>query len=190
VGIAGWLLGLAVGDLHRPPNAVDAIVSPTGPASPGARPAAALDLSKVTIRDFDPAGDRQENPDQIRNAVDGFPNTAWSTSRYRTARFGGIKSGVGLLLDLGSPHAIHAVEVALTAPGAKVELRVTDTPPGTGADAADAFRLVAASLDGHLVASLQPTGGAVQARFLLIWITSLPKEGDGYRVGISELRVT
>lgn len=187
VGVAGWFAGLAVGDLHRPANAVDAIVSPTG--GPSARPAAAVDLSKLAIRDFDPAGDHQENPDQVRNAVDGFPNTTWSTSRYKTERFGGIKNGVGLLLDLGTVRPVHAVQVGFSAAGAKVELRVSDTPPGSTKTAADAMKLVAASLDGKLVASLQPTG-AVQARYVLIWITSLPKEEGGYRVGISELRVT
>lgn len=189
VGIAGWLLGLAVGDLPRKATAVDAIVSPTGGPSPGARPVLSLDLTKVVVRDFDPAGDRQENPDQIRNALDGFPNTTWSTSTYRTERFGGIKGGVGLLLDLGAVRPINRVEVGFSAPGAKVELRVSDTPPGTDKDAADRVRLVAAALDGKLVGSLRPPAGT-RARYLLIWITSLPKDGGGYRVGISELRIT
>lgn len=189
VGLIGWNLGLSVGDLHRPAGAVDAIISPTSGASGGAKPAPALDLSKVAVRDFDPEGDRQENPDQVRNAVDGFPNTAWSTSRYKSERFGGIKSGVGLLVDLGAVRPVHSVGVGFTAAGAKVELRVSDTPPTAARNAADGFRLVAASLDGKLVATLQPAAG-LQARYLLIWITSLPKEGDGYRVGISELRIT
>ena len=44
-------------------------------------------------------------------------------------------------------------------------------------------------MDGKQVASLTPTA-ALQARYLVVWITTLPKEGDGYRVGVSELRIT
>ena len=189
VGVAGWLLGLAVGDLRRPANAVDAIVSPTAGPSSGTRPVVAFDLSKVVIRDFDPAGDGSENADQVRNAVDGFPNTTWSTSRYKTARFGGIKGGVGLLLDLGSVRMVRSVEVGFSAPGANVELRASETPPPPGKAAVDGMRLVAAAVDGKQVASLQPAN-AFRARYLVVWITSLPKDGDGYRVGVSELRIT
>lgn len=189
VGVIGWLLGLAVGNLERPANAVDAIVSPTSGPSAGSKPGVALDLSKVVIRDFDPAGDGEENPDQVRNATDGFPNTTWVTSRYKTARFGGIKSGVGLLIDLGSQRSIHAVEVGFSARGAKVELHASPTPPTTDKTAVDRMPLVAAAVDGKQVASLTPTAG-LQARYLVVWITTLPKEGGGYRVGISELRIT
>jgi hypothetical protein len=185
VGITGWLLGLAVGDLPRRTNGVDAIVSTTSAPSPGGRATVALDLSKVAIRDFDPEGDKQENPDQVHNAVDGVPITTWATSLYRTATFGGLKQGVGLLLDLGKLNDLHTVQVGFSAPGAAVELRVSqDTPT----DAAG-MQTVAAASAGPQVTSLTPTAGT-KARYVLIWITSLPKDGSGYRVGISELRVT
>jgi len=185
VGIGGWLAGLAVGDLPRRTNGVDAIVNATEAPSPGATASVAIDLSKAVVRDFDPAGDRQENPDKVRNAVDGFADTTWPTSRYRSATFGGLKQGVGLLIDLGKVTALHSVQVGFSATGAAVELRVSDTPPGD----ANSLRTVAAARDGKLVATLRPAPGT-RARFLLVWITSLPKDGDGYRVGISELRVT
>lgn len=186
VGIGGWMLGLAVGDLRRPANAVDAIVSTAAP-SPG-QSGAPLSLAKVRIRDFDPAGDRQENAEQVRNAIDGFPNTTWSTSRYRSATFGGLKGGVGLLLDLGSVRSLKQVQVGFSAPGAKVELRVADLPPPDNAMAANALRTVATADKGDQVATLRPAAGTV-GRYLLIWITGLPKDGDGYRVGVSELRI-
>ncbi|MCW2599310.1 MAG: serine/threonine protein kinase [Frankiales bacterium] len=188
VGIAGWLLGLAVGDLPRRASGVDAIVSTTAgpsPGAPGGRPAAALDLSRVAIRDFDPEGDKQENPDQVRNAVDGVPGTAWATDLYRTATFGGLKQGVGLLLDLGKVTRLHTVQVGFSAPGAHMQLRVSKDPP---TDAAS-LQSVAAANGGGQVATLTPTAGTT-ARYVLIWLTSLPKDGSGYRIGISELRIT
>ena len=107
VGITGWLLGLAVGQLDRRPNGVDAIVSTTEAPTPGVILAKPLDLSKVVVRDFDPGGDKQENADQVRNAVDGFPDTAWSTSRYKTADFGGLKGGAARAAKLAPRERTH-----------------------------------------------------------------------------------
>jgi serine/threonine protein kinase len=185
-GIGGWMLGLAVGDLRRPANAVDAIVSTAAPDAGQSN--APYNLRQVRIRDFDPAGDRQENADQVRNAVDGFPNTTWSTSRYRSSTFGGLKSGVGLLVDLGSVRRLSEVQVGFSARGARVELRVSDNAPPDNPFGANAMRTVAAATKGDQVATLRPANGTV-GRYVLIWITGLPKDGDGYRVGVSELRI-
>lgn len=185
VGIAGWLLGLAVGDLPRRANGVDAIVSTTTAPTPGAQPVRAVDLAQVPVRDFDPDGDQQENPDQVRNAVDGVPSTAWATDLYRTALFGGLKPGVGLLLDLGKVTDVHALQVGFSATGASVELRTSIDAPADE----KAMQVVAADRAGDQVATLTPAPGT-KARYLLVWITALPRDGDGYRVGVSELRLT
>ena len=188
IGTGGWLLGLAVGELPRRDGAVDNVVSTgSSPPSPGAsRPAppVPVDLTKVAVRDFDPPpGDGQESSDKVRNATDGDPSTAWATSRYTTSGFGGLKQGVGLLVDLGAARTLTKVEVALTAPGAGLELRVADTPGST----ADAFRVVARAADAGRVANLIPAGGE-RGRYWLVWLTALPPDGNGYREGISELR--
>lgn len=184
VGVVGWLVGLAVGDLPANRGAIDAIVSTTQAPTPGVN--APLDLKGLVVRDFDPEGtDGQENTDQVPNATDGVPATAWTTSRYKSETFGGLKTGVGLLLDLGKPTDLHTVQVGFTATGAKVEVRVSDTAPTRAGD----LTTVAAGRDGTEIATLRPLAGT-KARYVLIWITSLPKEGDGYRVGIAELRLT
>jgi hypothetical protein len=188
IGTGGWLLGLAVGDLPRRANGVDALVTTTSAPKPGASvvPAAtALDLTRVAIRDFDPLGDKQENPDQVRNAVDGAPTTTWATSLYRSASFGGLKPGVGLVLDLGRVVDLHTVTVGFSAPGAHIELQVADVPPVGVTD----VRTVAAANNGALVASLTPAAGT-KSRYVVLWITLLPQDGTGYRVGISEVRIT
>lgn len=188
IGTGGWLLGFAVGELPRRDGAVDNVVSTgSSPPSPGAataRAPAPVDLTRIPVRDFDPPpGDGQESSDKVRNAVDGDPSTAWATSRYTTSHFGGLKQGVGLLVDLGAVRALTKVEVALTAPGAGLELRVADTAGST----ADAFRVVARTPDAGRVATLVPAAGE-RGRYWLVWLTALPSEGNGYREGISELR--
>ena len=67
------------------------------------------------MADFDPFGDPpEENADQAPLAVDGKPDTAWTTSTYQQ-NFGptGLKDGVGLLLDLGKPQEVGSVDVTL-----------------------------------------------------------------------------
>lgn len=186
IGTAGWLLGLAVGDLPRRDGTVEAIVSTTSTPAPGASPAAApIDLTKLPVVDFDPPpGDGRENPDTVRNAVDQDPGTAWQTSTYSTSAFGGLKQGVGLLIDLGRSRTLSQVQVGFTGPGASVELRAADTVEPT---TADGFATVAAQRKASTVATLRPAAGA-RGRYWLVWLTGLPKAGGGYRVGISELR--
>ena len=74
--------------------------------------------------------DHQENPDQVPNAYDDEPSTAWATQVYQTSDFSGLKPGVGLLVDLRKATALHTVQVAFTAAGAHVEVRTSDTAPG------------------------------------------------------------
>jgi serine/threonine protein kinase len=182
---AGWYLGLAIGEFPRRAGAVDALVTAPESAAPGTPAAVPLELSRLTAHDFDPEGDGQENPDQVRNALDPDPSTAWTTDVYRSAAFGGLKPGVGLLLDLGTVRAVHGVQVGFTAPGATVELRVANTAPARETDA----RTVASTQARSQVAVLAPPSGTT-ARYVLVWITRLPRDGSGYRVGIAALRVT
>ena len=186
LGVLGWYAGIAVGTLQRQPGAVDNLAASPSPGESGApSPEPTFDLRNAPIRDFDPLGDQQENPDQVRNATDLDPTTAWVTQRYRTAQFSGLKSGVGLLVDLGSPRNVHQVRVSFTAPGAHVELRVTNVAPTT----LDDTRSVASDESGNQVATLAPTA-STRTRYVLIWITELPKSDQGYRVGIAELAVS
>ena len=178
----GWFSGLAVGELDRPPDAVDLLDASPTPTAPGASPAARIPLQGLVVRDFDPLGDGQENPDQVLNATDADPTTAWVTQRYRTAAFSGLKPGVGLLLDLGRARPLHRLQVAFTAAGAHVQLRVATTAPQT----LDDTRVVAEDDTGHQLVVLAPTAPTT-ARYVLVWITLLPKDADGYRVGIADL---
>ena len=186
IGTAGWLLGLAVGDLPRRADA-EAVVSngasPAATASPSP-PAAPLDLSTLPVTAFDPPpGDGEENDRSVPRAVDGDLDTFWQTSVYKTSHFGNLKTGVGLLVDLGRSRPLNQVSVLLTQPGASLELRTSDVL----ATSADGFRTVASSPQAPVDAVLTPAAGSV-GRYWLVWITDLPSVGRGYRATISELR--
>ena len=175
VGGAGLRTATAGSD---PTVAADApgVDAPTAPWRP------ALPLTAEQIRDFDPQGDGRERSATVAAAVDGDVSTAWTTERYSSAAFGGLKQGVGLLLDLGAPTTVSSLELALSRPGVAVELRGA---PSAAADLAS-YRLLASGRADveHLVLRL-PEGTA--ERFYLVWLTHLPRDGDRFSAGLDEL---
>lgn len=182
-----YALGKAVGELPAEAGSeLDALVQPTPASQPGAtaKPVRIpLDAAGVTVRDFDPQGsDGGERPSEVANATDTDVSTAWLTSVYRTASFGGLKQGVGLLVDLGVATPLTRVDVALTTGGGDVEVRVGSTEP---ADAPD-LRRVAGKADARGVVRLTIPAGTT-ARYVLVWVTKLPRAGDGFQEGINEL---
>jgi hypothetical protein len=109
-------------------------------------------------------------------AIDQNPATAWHTQYYLgNPVFGGLKTGAGLILDMGRPVRISSVTVTFgPVPGADVSIEVgnRDTPtPGT-------FRTVASAADvggTHTFKAARLTKG----RYVLIWFTKLPPAGTG-----------
>jgi hypothetical protein len=186
VGLTAYGIGRKVGELPRKNGALDALAQATPSPDVAGRPATRIDLSArpVIVRDFDPEGrDGAEQPGTVANAFDSDPTTAWLTDGYGSAAFGGLKKGVGLLVDLGAPTRVTSVQVGLLAKGAGVELRSSDQP----GESADDFTTVARAADAKQVTTLTPASPR-PARYWLIWLTSLPKGDRGrYRDGIAEL---
>lgn len=163
---------------------------PTETASPSPTSLAGQPIKVVSVRDFDPEGNPpRENPETVGNVIDGDPSTSWTTSTYRgNPRLGGLKSGVGVLLDLGATRSVGSVQLSLVGAPTSVELYGTDpgvsTPP---AELADTSRLGAVTSTGNsAVFRLDP---AARTRYLVVWLTSLPPVTGGYRGEISEIVV-
>ena len=151
-------------------------------------------IAITAAREFDPQGeDKSENPDEVAFAYDKDPKTRWRTVQYlRNPKLGGIKRGVGLIFDLGSPQPVREVALTLSGTGTNVELRVpaadpagTTTPPMAGDRD---WRSVAKQSQAGGTATLR-AGEPVTTRYVLVYLTSLPKEGEGYRGGIVEAEV-
>jgi hypothetical protein len=187
--IIGWVSGLALGRVPGPGRGFTS----AGTASPSPGTTAAAPLPIASLRDFDPEGDGRENPDETALAHDGDASTAWETGLYaRRPNFGGLKQGVGLLVDLGQVRRVTGITVLFTKPGANLDMRAADTP----ATAAGGYAVVASARDagahpgaGQPAGSVQltPSGGALSARYWLLWLTRLPSDGSGYRVGVAEI---
>jgi putative peptidoglycan lipid II flippase len=152
---------------------------------------------KLTIagaRDFDPQGeDKTENPGEVRLAYDGDPATRWRTVQYfGNPKLGNIKRGVGLVLDLETPQPVRSVHLTLSGTGTAVEFRVPETDPAQTLQppmsSDKRWRTVAAESKAGQSATLTADQD-VTTRYVLVYLTSLPKEGNGYRGGIYEVEV-
>ena len=182
VGLGAYAIGREVGEIPPVDDPLAGISSP-GPGSQ-AGAGGRLDLAGARVSDFDPPpGGGDEQPGAVPNAFDDDPSTAWQTDRYESAAFGGLKGGVGLMVDFGAPTAVSRVELMTGGNGASYELRVADA---LGARPED-YRVVARGTGDEPAVVLTPPGGTT-ARWYLVWITSLGEVDGGFRASVAEMR--
>lgn len=151
-----------------------------GQTTPGESPTPAGPFEIVAGADFDPAADNgndEENPDLVPLAFDGDPATGWSTLRYHNnPDMGGLKPGVGIVLDLGEPRQVTEVELLFEAPGATVELRVpaeagvTSAPMGSESE----WSVLATQTEAPETTVLT-ADNATETRFVMVYLTTLPQ---------------
>ena len=155
-------------------------------ASASAAAAAAEPLSDLVAKDFDPQGDPpEENPDVAPLAVDGNPDTAWRTQIYKQQLGpGGIKTGVGLVIDVGSAAEISAVRLQFEGAPTTVRLYVSDDEITQLTGRRPVVEGVAEGTELELALEAPVTG-----RYVAVWLTSLPKVAGGFRSKVAEVEV-
>jgi hypothetical protein len=161
---------------------------PTDPAtsrstSPSTTDPSATPLTGVTATSFDPQGTPpEENPTEAPNVTDGDPSTTWQTLRYNeNFGAGGLKTGVGLVLDLGAAHDVTEVDLSTVGSPTRVQIYLAARRPVNLQGLQPAGE---ATISGtHGVVRLDP---AVGGRFVVVWLTSLPAVPGGFRGEIAE----
>jgi hypothetical protein len=167
---------------HRasaPPTPTRASAAPR----PAARPRVLVPASAAAVG---PAGLGSGDNTQIAyRAIDASPATAWLSDWYRTARFGNLEAGTGLLIDLGHRVRITRAQILLgSARGADLQLRTGNT------DMPAKMRLQASADDAGGLLRLN-LASPERARYLVIWFTLLPPDGSGtYRASVYNVRLT
>jgi serine/threonine protein kinase len=131
---------------------------------------------------FDPQGDRREHDSELPNLTDGDPSTTWSTERYNSRTFGGIKSGVGFVLELSGSHKLSELQVSSPTKGWSASVFVADSPKS----ALDQWGVPVTTrdgLNGDATFDLKSRQGAA----VLVWITDL---GDSSSFSAGDVRLT
>jgi putative peptidoglycan lipid II flippase len=147
-------------------------------------------------KDFDPiadGGNGEENPAQVALAYDGKTDTAWTTLVYKgSAKLGGLKKGVGYIVNLGQPVSVGTVSLVMVGQPTALELRVpagdpktVTTPPMSNAAQ---WTVVASNSAAGTSVDLSPAK-PVTTQFVMVYITSLPAVTGGFKAGIAEVSV-
>jgi hypothetical protein len=133
----------------------------------------------VASNAYDPEGDGQENDQLVVNATDGDPATAWHTEHYNTAEFGNLKSGVGLVLDAGTPVKPSSLTIQSDMPGFTADIKAGASPDGP-------FDTVSSAMEVGSRTTFELSVDPAR-RYFLIWITRLP--ADTQRAAVTEVAI-
>jgi hypothetical protein len=173
--------------LSLPRRTKTAVAPPvTVPASPAPQAAktAAGPIAILSATGFDPEGDQREGNSEAARVYDGDLATTWSSELYATASFGNLKKGVGVILDLGQPTAIHQVTIDLGKGPVDVRAYAATDPSLKGAT------LIGRATGATDRTQLTAKATMPQTQFVVIWFTRLAEDSGQYRASISEIALT
>lgn len=200
LALLGTIFGLRLLNRDDAKNAGDPSAAPSATAGPSTSPGAAVDpkpiaISADQVRIVDPPNGSRDELRDVAYVVDGDAETEWKTHHYRNnPKFGGLKPGMGILIDLGEARLVTSVRVQFTAAGATVQMRHGTADPGNTSSGDSQIEKTYQSL-------VEPTevdanwvfGGFDEAQkyqYLLVWITEMPDDnGRGFQIGVQEITV-
>ncbi|MFJ4975030.1 protein kinase family protein [Streptomyces coeruleorubidus] len=191
LGLGSWQLADALmdqGGKNEDPGQTQTNDGNDGNDKSPKKPASGKPITISGARDFDPFGDQTEKPSDVGKVYDNSTATYWQTDFYLSADFGRLKSGVGIILDLGKTQQVGKVTVTFVG-DTSVELRSASADAGSEPTSFDAYTKVAEG-SGTTV-ELKP-GKSLKSRYLLVWLTDLPIQADDgkWRGRVADIKVT
>ncbi|MGI9021468.1 MAG: protein kinase domain-containing protein [Solirubrobacterales bacterium] len=186
VSVAGILLVLGAAAIALAIAALSGGGDPKRkPAEPGAPPSgAAIEISSA--EDFDPEGGDGEHAEEVGLAIDGNPDTSWTTETYDAGPGLDLsaKSGVGIILGTGEPTAARTMEISSAVEGWSGEVYAASGGPP---EEIAGWGSPIASIDGAATDESVTLDVPGDSSFYLLWITDLAEGEDGFVVEIGEI---
>jgi serine/threonine protein kinase len=149
---------------------------PTSSSSASAPSAVLTPASDSTFNIYGSPAGNTENQITEAGAIDGSLTTAWSTSDYYgRANFGGLKTGTGLLIDMGKSVQLSQVQLLVGSGVTTAEIYLGNSAAMSKTALQD-FTLVGQQATGsgtlNYTVSSKTTG-----RYVLVWLTgNLPAD--------------
>ena len=161
-----------------------ASAAPSGSASDATSSGGAPEpLAILKVEAYDPQGDGAENNKLTPKTYDGDTSTGWNSENYRTDAFGGLKKGLGLIVDLGPNKKPQNVRLVIPK---SVDLEVY---VGPDADLEGATK-VGAKTDAQGTVDF-PVPDDVTGQYIIVWYTGLHADDQGKRrAWLNEVVVT
>lgn len=172
IGVVVWLVGFNKSGSSG--GTAQASQSASGPA-----PVAGTLLRPASDQTFNILGSDSEDAPDAQDAIDASPGTFWHTDTYQPpANFGNLKSGTGLLIDMGKPVRLSQVQVMVgqvCCTTAEIYLGNSDAKSKS---ALQNFTLVGQRSKGEGTLTYKISSAAT-GRYVLIWLTGdLPPSQD------------
>jgi serine/threonine-protein kinase len=147
-----------------------------GKHNDGGAAATGAPVALAAVSGYDPQGTGGEHDADAPKATDGNPSTFWYTEHYNSSSFGGLKDGVGLVVDAGRATKVARITVTSDTPGftARIESGNSASGPFTSVSSTDAVN-----------SSTTFTLTGASARYYVVWITSL---GSHQSVDVNEVK--
>jgi hypothetical protein len=165
-----------------PPTTVSPDATPTRTPSETTEEAGG-ELAILKATGFDPEGDGKERNSEAPRVYDGKPSTFWSSEGYASANLGGLKPGVGVLLDLGQ--AARVKRVALTLPDVSdVTVFLADDSSIEGATE------IGSATDKKGAVTLDNKDVEASGKYVIVWFTKVSQVSDGrFRATLAEVSI-
>jgi hypothetical protein len=164
----------------------------TTPATGGG----AIAIGPTQVRIVDPPSTNRSEVHDAALTVDGNESTGWSTEQYKRPNFGGLKPGMGILIDLGTPTQVGSVTVVVSTSGATLSLRGGNEDPGATTDGDkqinQTYTPIGQTLADHPgTRFVFPVQQDTPVRYLLVWITKLPPATTAglYQLTVNEITI-
>jgi eukaryotic-like serine/threonine-protein kinase len=135
----------------------------------GSGGAVAQNVTLHGVGDYDPQGTGSEHSSSAPLATDGNPSTAWYTEHYASAAFGGLKDGLGLVVNAGRAVKLGKLTVSTSTPGFTAKI-LAGRSPSSG------FQMDSASQTVSGTTTFTLSGKTAQ--YYVVWITQLPPGGS------------
>lgn len=164
--LSALLIAVGVGTGVLDIRGVPSLVADSDDATPAAVAPQPLDIASLSVVDPDGSPPDSENDDQLSNMLDGDAESRWRTDTYATTRFGNLKDGLGILVDLGTPTQLSRVALETPSPGISYDIRISDDPDA----APDQWRTVSEVRDSPERSVMTVDDEPIETQHLLIWI--------------------
>jgi eukaryotic-like serine/threonine-protein kinase len=169
-----------------PTRAASAQPSPSVPsASPSAGGTAGSPepLAILKVEAHDPQGDGEENNRLTPTIYDGDRKTGWVSENYRSDKFGGLKKGLGVIVDLGPNKKPQTVELVMPQQ-ADVEVHIGPDNRLEGATRIGEKKDAEGTVKFDVPAD-------VSGQYVVVWFTELTEDDNGKRrARLNEVVVT
>lgn len=188
LGLGSWQLADALMDQGKS-NDTNQTQTTDGDDKSPKKPTVGKPIAIQDAHDFDPNGtDGSEYPEDVYKVYDDDPNSYWQTSYYEGAKFGNLKPGVGVILDLGKVQQVGKVTVSFMG-STSVELLAASGDAGTMPTSLDGYTKAA---DGSGTTVTLKPDETLKSRYLLVWLTELPIQADDgkWRGRVLDVKVT